>query len=493
MRYCRFRLVPVVALLLVLRPTLSILAQRPGTPSYLIQVTPTSMTQRARILSLGLDVLAESEGTITAVATEEQLDRLRDLAADPVVLEDGALSGSYYLLPVDDPGAVVARESALAVYPQGPGHLLVRVDARGEELLWRQASSLKRLFGGLPLLPRVASRPDSVASSQGLIQEMVDEVSQFDLSEHVRNLQDDDSAPGWDALRSRYSFSPELDVEKEYIRQHFSDLGLQVEYDPFTLYGHGGTVEISNVVATLPGTDALSERVYIICAHYDSTAARSPGWDWETDPAPGADDNATGTAVAMEAGRVLSQYEFAHTIRFVAFAGEEQGLWGSQHYAEAAWAAGDNIAGVINLDMVGYNPVCDKADFLGDPASEWLVDAIRDNAAQYGIDIITEEIISACFTYSDHSSFWDYGYPAILGIEDYQPWSDSYCYEANHNYHTVTDTYSTLNTDLLEKTTKLTVATIAELAQPVTIGVTSTLYLPLIHAFAEAFGSSLAP
>ena len=485
MRHRKLCLIPITVLMLALALTMAALAQGPDIPTYLIQVVPASVTQRVQIASLRLNVLLEGEGVVTAIATGEQLDHLRALGMDPRVLDYGNLQGCYYLLPADDSGAEVARECALAIYPQDTGHLLARVGPQGEELLWQRATSLKRLFGALPLLSEADSAPDSVRLSHEVVQEMVNKVSQSDLSEHVRSLQDDDSEPGWDALRSRYSFSSELDIEKQYIHQHFSGLGLQVEYDPFTLYGHGGSVEIFNVVATLPGTDAFSDQVYVICAHYDSTASRTPDWDWETDSAPGADDNATGTAAVMEAARVLSQYEFAHTIRFITFAGEEQGLWGSQHYAEAAWQAGDDIAGVINLDMVGYNTVCDKVDFLGNPASDWLVDAIRENVDQYGIEVIIEKIISASFTYSDHSSFWDYGYPAILGIEDYQPWLNSYCYDANHNYHTVTDTYSTLNMDLLEKTTELTVATIAELAQPVTVGATNTLFLPLIWLLAE--------
>jgi len=486
MRHRKLRLILSMVLILVLTFTLLAFAQSSARPTYLIQVVPVSVTQRLQIAFLRLDILLESEGSVTAIATEEQLDHLRVLGLDPKVLDYGNLQGCYYLLPADDSGADAAREYALASYPQDTGHLLVRVGPQGEELLWQRATSLKRLFGALPLLPEANTAPNSVVSSYEVVQEIVNEVSLSDLSEHVRNLQDDDSEPGWDALRSRYSFSSELDIEKQYIHQHFSDLGLQVEYDPFTLCGYGGSVEIFNVVATLPGTDAASDQVYIICSHYDSIATRTPGWDWETDPAPGADDNATGTAVVMEAARVLSQYEFAHTICFMTFAGEEQGLWGSQHYAASARQADDDIAGVINLDMVGYNTVCDKVDFLGNPASEWLVDALRENADQYAIDVITEKIISASFTYSDHSSFWDYGYPAILGIEDYQPWFNSYCYNANNNYHTVGDTYSTLNMDLLEKTTELAVATIAELAQPATVDVTNTLFLPIVYPFVES-------
>ena len=53
-----------------------------------------------------------------------------------------------------------------------------------------------------------------------------------------------------------------------------------------------------NVIGTLPGSDPQAG-YYIICAHYDATAVRSRGWDWRNDPAPGADDNASGVALVL--------------------------------------------------------------------------------------------------------------------------------------------------------------------------------------------------
>ena len=102
---------------------------------------------------------------------------------------------------------------------------------------------------------------------------------------------------------------------------------------------------------------------------------------------------------------------------------------------------------------------------------------------EYDIDLVTEAIINPGFTYSDHSSFWDYGYPAILGIEDYQPWLDSQCYEANDNYHRTSDTLDTLNMALITKTTQLAVATIAELAVPTPEDGAFASYLPLFFAY----------
>ena len=79
------------------------------------------------------------------------------------------------------------------------------------------------------------------------------------------------------------------------------------------------------------------------------------------DVAPGADDNASGTAAVLEAARVLSQYRFKHTLRFVTFAAEEQGLIGSYYYVAEARSAGTPIGGAINLDMIAWDSDDDDA------------------------------------------------------------------------------------------------------------------------------------
>ncbi|MFQ6058821.1 MAG: M20/M25/M40 family metallo-hydrolase [Anaerolineae bacterium] len=296
-------------------------------------------------------------------------------------------------------------------------------------------------------------------SPSPIVRSMVEAVSEPSLSEYILHLQDDPQKPGLEAQGSRYSFSPGLAQAAGYIGQQFATAGLAVEYDTFV---YGGTV-MTNVVGTLAGLD--SDRIYILSAHYDSTASLTPEWDPATDPAPGADDDGSGTAVVVEAARVLGGYRFAHTLRFIAFAGEEQGLRGSAHYAQEAREAGDDIGGVIQLDMIGYNPACDKLDISGNEGSMWLVEEMADNATQYSLDLTTERV-TADYHYSDHTSFWERGYSAILAIEDYEPWEDSACYTVNPYYHTVNDTYETLNMNLVTKATQLVVATLAELAEP---------------------------
>lgn len=129
---------------------------------------------------------------------------------------------------------------------------------------------------------------------------------------------------------------------------------LQVEFDEFVQPATRRIpkeTKIVNVVATLPGTQPESrDRIYVVSGHYDSRA--SDGLD-ATSFAPGANDDASGTAAVMELARVMSRYEFDATIVFMAVAAEEQGLNGSTHWAEMAKQKKLNIAGMITNDIIG--------------------------------------------------------------------------------------------------------------------------------------------
>ena len=111
--------------------------------------------------------------------------------------------------------------------------------------------------------------------------------------------------------------------------------------------------EIVNVYAVMRGTDPVdSKRIYLVTGHYDSRNSDTLNI---TDPAPGANDDGSGTAVSLECARVLSQHKFPATIIFLTVAGEEQGLNGSRHFAKMAREQGWNIAGALNNDIVGGN------------------------------------------------------------------------------------------------------------------------------------------
>ncbi len=109
--------------------------------------------------------------------------------------------------------------------------------------------------------------------------------------------------------------------------------------------------KITNIYAILRGTDpAQAARRVLVTGHYDSRNTNTLNTH---DPAPGANDDASGVAVSLECARVLSKLKFPGTIVFVAVAGEEQGLDGSAHLAKLAKAEGWQLEAVLNNDIVG--------------------------------------------------------------------------------------------------------------------------------------------
>ena len=141
------------------------------------------------------------------------------------------------------------------------------------------------------------------------------------------------------AFGPRVTGTSECYAAGDYIYNEFESYGLEVRYDDWSYSGYTDR----KIEGTLDGLDESSDEIYIICAHYDSVSG-----------SPGADDDGSGTAAVLAAARVMSQYQFDHTIRFVAFSGEEQGLLGSHEYVEEAVANADNIIAALNADMIAY-------------------------------------------------------------------------------------------------------------------------------------------
>ena len=151
-----------------------------------------------------------------------------------------------------------------------------------------------------------------------------------------------------------------INAAAEWIRSEFESYSeacggcLEVKTDEF-LQEPGNRVpkptKLTNVYAILRGSDpANATRVYLVTGHYDS---RNSETNDATAASPGANDDGSGTAVSLECARVLSKHKFPATIIFLTVAGEEQGLYGSAHFAKMAKAQSWNIEAVLNNDIVG--------------------------------------------------------------------------------------------------------------------------------------------
>lgn len=209
-----------------------------------------------------------------------------------------------------------------------------------------------------------------------------------------------------------------------YLQDVFEAMGLSVSLQGSYL----------NVVGELTGT-TTPENIYIIGGHYDHLEGDRPG----------GDDNASGTAGVLEAARVLSQYRFESTIRFIGFNAEEDRLAGSKDYvANHVIPSGENLVGMINMDMilrpgsdVDPHTVIDaevEAQAKHPPSWAWA-QAFQQAAADYVPSLIVNDTIIETESSSDNDSFLNQGYPAFLVIENSLPdfW------DANEPYHTFED------------------------------------------------------
>jgi len=246
-----------------------------------------------------------------------------------------------------------------------------------------------------------------------------------------------------EAFGPRHTGSAACVAAAAYILQQFQDDGLWARYCHWNVGGYSS----DNVEATINGTDTSSDDIYIICAHYDTVSA-----------GPGADDDTSGTVAVIIAAYLLSQYSFDHTIKFVCFSGEEQGLYGSGVYAQQAAAQGWDIIGVLNCDMISYAETTNDGNnvyVIENTASEWLYTYTVNVNAAYAPYIGTLNLIHYGSMWgSDHNSFWDQGYDAIFYFE----------YHETPYYHSSQDTIDHINATYAKKNVRLILATLAELA-----------------------------
>ena len=280
--------------------------------------------------------------------------------------------------------------------------------------------------------------------------------------------------------RNDWGIRPAREYMVETLRG-FSDR-LEVDLDCYRVAPQGRIpeeVELCNVVAVLPGRSA--RRIYV-GGHYDTVAERPEGgFDWTRwdNPAPGANDDGSGTVLTMEVARVLAQsgLDFDATLVFVGFAGEEEGLVGATLHATRARVEEWTIDAVFNNDIIGNtlggNGIVDGRTvrvFSEDPMdspSRQLARYIRRYGAVYvpghEVRLIARE--DRFGRGGDHTAFNQLGYTAVRFSESRENYS---------RQHLAQDSLGGVDFDYLAKNARLNAATVASLAlappAPVVIG-----------------------
>lgn len=189
------------------------------------------------------------------------------------------------------------------------------------------------------------------------ITQMVEDVSNQNLEGLVRKLVSFNTRH---TLSDTLSKTTGIGAARNWIKTEFERYAktsggrLKVSFDSFVQPADGRRVSqetvLKNVMAVLPGTDTTDKRLIMISGHYDSRVTDVMNIK---DFAPGANDDASGVAAVLESCRVLSKYQFSATLVFIAFVGEEQGLYGATHLAKKAKDEGWKVHLLLNNDIVG--------------------------------------------------------------------------------------------------------------------------------------------
>ena len=273
-----------------------------------------------------------------------------------------------------------------------------------------------------------------VADQDTFVQRLVDMVSADSIRARIQRLQD---------FRTRFSSTESCRAAEQYVYELLTSVGLDsVELDS---YPRGGQTW-RNPVGIKLGSRRPDKEI-IIGGHMDAISE---------DPenlAPGAEDNGSGAAMALEAARVLAGEEFDLTLKFMNFTGEEQGLYGSQHYAQRMRAAGTDVMAMVNYDMVAWPGGRWGIRLVGQRAARRLCDF---QAAMAGLYTNLDHSIQVRSFPSDSRSFEEQGYIATSGYE--------YGTEPYIWYHTTGDTIGNLSMELAAEVAQMAIATLATLA-----------------------------
>ena len=249
-------------------------------------------------------------------------------------------------------------------------------------------------------------------------------------------------------ILSRMSEDPGKDLAADYIEKKLESFGLSVTNQNFLDQGR-------NVIAVQYGSE-YPDRYYIISAHYDSYCFPGHG-----DAAPGADDNASGTAIVLEAARVLSNYSVKSSIIYALWDMEETGLWGSKAYADYVESKNMTIDGVVNIDMVAWDKDNDGKVIVALGGFEDFMNEANQIIEKYNLE--TTLRISG-ETVSDDASFYNKGYKSIGFWENGADPDDDF----NYYSHSSEDKFDKFNQEYFLKNSRLIIGSLARLNLKVT-------------------------
>ena len=350
------------------------------------QYTPFILRYRASAIALIEMLLSHQHetNTITSVVSQLQLRLQQKLGPASVAILDqqsASATADYYLLDIDLLPKLSDQVVIIDIFDDAVGQVaLVRAE-QPDELLRLPVHFRAKLPADISLKPLSEKR--LTLAPQAEVDNLLQQVSVKQWRDLIQTMTiNEDLLTAGRRFLSRYALrvrqavqhdgQPQPDIacdnSADWIAQKFQQLGLEVEIDSFqharSQIGKGkiGDYTMRNIMATLPGRGPHKDQVYLLTAHYDSIASKTEGWEqqWQTMPAPGSSDNASGVAILLETARLIRHLDLDYSVRFIAFSGEELFLYGSRYYCDLVQSqrtglSADQIAGVLNFDLIGHD------------------------------------------------------------------------------------------------------------------------------------------
>ena len=393
----------------------------------------------------------EGETRLIVSGPAESATRLANAGLVAEILDANTTGQVYYFVDKQEDAVAAQRQDAGfgRVLYEDDFLLLLGLPVEGEsqlvETLPGLGIAISRLNPApLPLSDEqpVTIRAASPQSTNPTIVGLLPQLTEADLSSRIAQLSGEvpvDLPGGSVTLATRYTFSTRIRDAERFLHNYYTNLGLSPVYADWSYSGYSGR----NVVVDLPGVEH-PERIWVLGGHFDTNS------EIPYSSAPGADDNGAGTASVMRAVQLLKEYQFADTIRFVHFSGEEQGQWGTQAYARELRLAGVQVQGFVNLDMFGWDSNGDRVVELH-PGTGVNSNSIATAfiSANEKIGGRREAFGNAAFSYQI-LPFVPIMVVCWLGDEDF---SSSYrmLFDANAHHYLVTDAYAILGSNLAKQ------------------------------------------
>ncbi|HKP87215.1 MAG TPA: M28 family metallopeptidase [Blastocatellia bacterium] len=267
------------------------------------------------------------------------------------------------------------------------------------------------------------------------IQKLINKISRESIETNLTKLV---------SFGTRHSTSAGFGNAATFAQKQLKDLSYQTRSQVVTV----GAGKSKNIIADKPGAGTGKRDVVIASAHLDSINLQGG----PSAPAPGADDNGSGSAGLLEIARVFQGHRGKHDLRLILFGGEEQGLFGSKRYvASLTQSERKRIRAVVNMDMIGSLNSASRSVLLeGAPLSQKVIDGLAQAAATY-TQLPVETSLNPFA--SDHVPFINAQIPAVLTIEG----ADN----ANNSIHSANDTLNKIDFEIAQEILRMNIAFIA--------------------------------